>query len=59
MDSSNSIQRELTIEADPATVFAFFTDPQRLVRWIGASATLDVRPGGLMMVDVQRAPGSR
>lgn len=53
MDSSNSIQRELTIEADPATVFAFFTDPERLVRWIGASATLDARPGGLMMVEVQ------
>jgi uncharacterized protein YndB with AHSA1/START domain len=54
MDSSNSIQRELTIEADPATVFAFFTDPQRLVRWIGVSATLDARPGGLMLVDVQQ-----
>lgn len=54
MDSSNSIQRELTIEADPATVFAFFTDPQRLIRWVGASATLDARPGGLMMVDVQQ-----
>jgi uncharacterized protein YndB with AHSA1/START domain len=53
MDSSNSIQRELMIEADPATVFAFFTDPQRLVRWIGVSATLDARPGGLMLVDVQ------
>ena len=59
MDSSNSIQRELTIEADPATVFAFFTDPQRLVRWIGASATLDVRPGGLMMVDVQQGRVAR
>ena len=53
MDSSDSYQRELTIEADPATVFAFFTDPQRLVRWIGVSATLDARPGGLMLVDVQ------
>jgi uncharacterized protein YndB with AHSA1/START domain len=30
MDSSDSIQRELTIEADPATVFAFFTDPQAI-----------------------------
>jgi uncharacterized protein YndB with AHSA1/START domain len=54
MDAPNTIQRELTIEADPATVFAFFTDPQRLVRWIGASATLDARPGGLLLVDVQQ-----
>lgn len=53
MDSSSSIERELTIAADPATVFAFFTDPQRLVRWIGVSATLDARTGGLMLVEVQ------
>ena len=59
MDSPNSIRRELTIEADPATVFAFFTDPQRLVRWIGGSATLDARPGGLMLLDVQHGRVAR
>jgi len=48
----NSIQRELTIEADAATVFAFLTDPERLIRWMGTSAEVDPRPGGLFLVDV-------
>src|SRR5215469_15984337 len=50
MDQSDSIRRELVIEADNATVFAFFTDPERLIRWMGLSADLDPRPGGLMLV---------
>jgi len=49
---ADSIHYEMTIEADPASVFAFFTDPKRLVRWMGASATLDPQPGGLMLLDV-------
>jgi uncharacterized protein YndB with AHSA1/START domain len=52
MDSATSLTRELTIGADPATVFAFFTDPQRLIRWMGVSAELDPRPGGIFLVDV-------
>jgi len=52
MDAANSIRREFTVSADPATVFAFFTDPQRLIRWIGVSAELDPRPGGIFLVDV-------
>ena len=52
MDASEAIHHEMTIEADPASVFAFFTDPQRLVRWMGASANLDAQPGGLMLVEV-------
>jgi uncharacterized protein YndB with AHSA1/START domain len=53
MDESNSINYEMTIEADQASVFAFFTDAERLVRWMGASATVEPRPGGLMLIDVQ------
>jgi uncharacterized protein YndB with AHSA1/START domain len=49
---TNSIKRELTIEADAATVFAFLTDPERLIRWMGTSAESDPRPGGLFLVDV-------
>ena len=52
MDTGDSIRREFTINADAATVFAFFTDPQRLIRWMGTSAELDPRPGGIMLVDV-------
>jgi uncharacterized protein YndB with AHSA1/START domain len=52
METANSIRRELTVEADAATVFAFFTDPQRLIRWIGVTAELDPRPSGIFLVDV-------
>jgi uncharacterized protein YndB with AHSA1/START domain len=38
MEASESIRREITIDADAATVFAFFTDRQRLIRWMGVSA---------------------
>jgi uncharacterized protein YndB with AHSA1/START domain len=59
MDDVNSIHFEMTIEADPASVFSFFTDPQRLVRWIGASPKLDPRPGGLLLIDVQEGSVAR
>lgn len=39
------------IAAVPETVFPFFTDPERLVRWMGKTATLDPRPGGAFRVD--------
>src|SRR5437660_1718764 len=52
MDTANSIHREITIDADAATVFAFFTDPERLIRWMGVSASLDPKPGGLLLIDV-------
>ncbi|HSK91863.1 MAG TPA: SRPBCC domain-containing protein [Euzebyales bacterium] len=38
---------ERYIAAPPEVVFAMFTDPARLVRWIGDSAELDPRPGGV------------
>jgi uncharacterized protein YndB with AHSA1/START domain len=33
-------------------VFAFLTDPQKMVRWMGTEATLDPRPGGVYRVNV-------
>ena len=35
MEAADVVRREITIDADAATVFAFFTDPQRLIRWMG------------------------
>ena len=52
MDAASSIYREIVVDADPATVFAFFTDPERLIRWMGVSANLDPKPGGLLLIDV-------
>jgi uncharacterized protein YndB with AHSA1/START domain len=52
MDVPNSIHLEMTVDADNATVFAFFTDPERLIRWMGVSANLDPKPGGLLLIHV-------
>ncbi len=48
---TNLVEREIRIEAEPETVFQFFTDPERMVRWMGISATLDPRPGGTFSVN--------
>ena len=46
------IRRELMIEASPETVFAFFTEPAKMARWMGVSHKLDPRPGGVYEVNV-------
>ncbi len=52
MDAASSIHREIVVDADAATVFAFFTDPERLIRGMGVSANLNPRRGGLLLIDV-------
>jgi uncharacterized protein YndB with AHSA1/START domain len=44
------LEYELRVAASPETVFAFFTDPEKMVRWMGAQATLDPRPGGICRI---------
>jgi uncharacterized protein YndB with AHSA1/START domain len=51
----------LHIDAPPADVFRYLTDPARYVRWMGSSATLEARPGGryeVAMSDGFRAAGT-
>jgi uncharacterized protein YndB with AHSA1/START domain len=38
---------ERQIDASPETVFGFFTDPEKMTRWLADEATLDPRPGGV------------
>jgi len=45
-----TVQREMHIAAPPATLFAFLTDPERILSWIGLEATTEVHPGGLYLV---------
>ena len=40
------------IEAPPEIVFAYLTDSQRFVSWMGVGAELDPRPGGRYHIDV-------
>jgi uncharacterized protein YndB with AHSA1/START domain len=44
------VRRETYIEAPRATVFAYLTDPEKIVSWMGAEATTETQPGGLYLV---------
>jgi uncharacterized protein YndB with AHSA1/START domain len=46
------VRREVQIAAPPATVFAFLTDPQKILRWMGTEADVEPHPGGLYLVNV-------
>src|SRR4029453_9385715 len=47
------VEHELRVAARPETVFSFFTDPAKMVQWMGAEATLDPRPGGICRIAFQ------
>jgi uncharacterized protein YndB with AHSA1/START domain len=53
------IVKELHIDASPETVFAFFTEPDKLTRWLAVEATLDARPGGVCHQTHQDHDGTR
>ena len=48
----DAVERQVRIAARPETIFPFFTDPEKMMRWKGISATLDPRPGGAYRVDM-------
>jgi len=51
---SLEVTREVRIEARPETVFPFFTEPDKLMRWMGVEAELDPQPGGVYRVHVSK-----
>jgi uncharacterized protein YndB with AHSA1/START domain len=42
--------REIVIDATPETIWPFLVDPEQHVRWLGTTAELDPRPGGVYRV---------
>ena len=48
---NETLRTEIEIAAPQATVFAFLTDPDKILRWLG-TATTDARPGGIYLVSV-------
>lgn len=50
-DAGDVLECELRVAAPAAIVFAAFTDPQLLVRWIGNRAEVAPRPGGIFRLD--------
>jgi uncharacterized protein YndB with AHSA1/START domain len=49
------IEHEIAIAAGPETVFSYFIDPGKMAAWMGASATLDPRPGGVCRIEINSA----
>jgi uncharacterized protein YndB with AHSA1/START domain len=41
------VVKDVRIDARPETVFGFFTEPDKLTRWLCVEAAVDPRPGGI------------
>ena len=50
MTESFVVQRETQIAAPRANVFAFLTDPEKILQWMGTEAATEAHPGGLYLV---------
>src|ERR1700751_6085513 len=59
MNESLVVRRETQIPAPPSAVFAFLTDPDKILRWMGTEAELEPQPGGLYLVNVTGARCAR
>lgn len=51
-ETVDAVEVEVRIAASPETVFGFFTEPDRMIQWMGRSAQLDPRPGGGFRCDI-------
>ncbi len=50
MDEPLTVRRETFIAAPPAVVFAYLTDPEKIVSWMGAESVAEARPGGVYLL---------
>jgi uncharacterized protein YndB with AHSA1/START domain len=53
------VKREFQIAAPRATVFAFLTDPEKILGWMGTQATSEAQPGGVYLVKDIGGDGAR
>jgi uncharacterized protein YndB with AHSA1/START domain len=53
IDKSGRVIHEIEVALPRYEVFAFFTDAERLVRWIGLSASLSPVRGGAFRFEIQ------
>jgi uncharacterized protein YndB with AHSA1/START domain len=51
IDAPDGLGYELRIDAPPEVVWRFWVEPERMVRWMGAVATLEPRAGGMFRID--------
>jgi uncharacterized protein YndB with AHSA1/START domain len=55
IDDHGRVVHDVVIQASRAEAYAFFTDPEQLVRWIGISADLEPVEGGVFRFEIQPA----
>ena len=53
MSDDGVVEVSVYIAAQPETVFPYFTDPARYVRWMGSDATLQAVPGGTYRIHMR------
>ena len=46
------IRTETRVAAPPATVFAYLTDPEKILRWMGTEANVEPHVGGIYQLNV-------
>jgi len=51
LSATEPLRHEVRIDAPPEVVFPYFTDPSRMVSWMGVAALLDPRPGGALRIE--------
>ena len=49
---SETFRTSIDIEATPDEVFDYFVRPELLVRWMGDTARLEAKDGGVFSVDI-------
>ena len=59
MQEALVVRRETYIPAPRAAVFAFLTDPEKILRWMGTEAQVEPQPGGLYLINVTGARFAR
>ncbi|MDQ0483730.1 SRPBCC family protein [Guptibacillus hwajinpoensis] len=50
--TTETLTKEIFIECSPETLFSFFTDPDKMVRWIGRQILLEPKIGGKYRIDI-------
>ncbi|SFJ42019.1 Uncharacterized conserved protein YndB, AHSA1/START domain [Paenibacillus sp. UNC496MF] len=50
--TDNTLTKQIFIECRPETLFAFFTDPDKMIRWMGRQVLLETRIGGKFRIDL-------
>ena len=59
MQEALIVRRETHVPAPPATVFAFLTDPDKILRWMGTEAQIEPHSGGIYLVNITGARFAR